>query len=157
MTDISHSKKVNVVLIILGSVAVVFVVFALGVYVGYRKAIFASGRSDNYYRNFLGGVAPEPGPAFMGGMPGNTHGVVGTVVDVASSSIVVRDQDSDEESVQILPGTVIRIMDQTIGVDGVVVGDHVAVIGEPTSAGQIDAHFMRVFSATSSGAPVQAL
>ncbi len=150
MSEISSSKKINVALIILGSIAVVFVVFALGVYVGYRKAIFASGRSDNYYRDFLGGPPPGFGPAAVGGMPGNTHGIIGTVVDVASSSIVVRDSDNDEESVQILPGTVVRLMDQTIDSNGIVVGDGVAVIGEPTDEGQIGAHFVRIFPVSSS-------
>jgi len=150
MSNISHSKKVNVALIILGSIAIIFIVFALGVYVGYRKAVFASGRSDNYYQDFLGNAPPGFGPVPIGGMPGNTHGIIGTVIGVASTSIVVRDSDNDEQSVQILPDTIIRLMDKTIDVGGVAVGGAVAVIGEPTSAGQIGAHFIRIFGASSS-------
>jgi len=150
MSDTSHSKKTNVALAIFGSIAVVFVVFALGVYAGYRKAIFATGRSDNYYRDFLGGAPSDFAPANAPGMPLNTHGIVGTVIDVASTSIVVRDSDNDEESVQILPGTIIRMMDRTIDVDGIAVGDTVAVIGEPASDGQIGARFVRIFTASSS-------
>ncbi len=150
MNDISHSKKMNAILIILGSIAVVFVVFALGVYVGYRKAIFASGRSDNYYRDFLGGTPPAGVMGFTSGMPGDTHGVIGTVIDIGSSSVVVEDANSDEESVVISSGTVIRMQNETIGIDGFTTGEGIVVIGEPNDSGQIEAHFVRVFPATSS-------
>lgn len=146
MTDISHSRKVNAIIIILGSMAVILVIFALGVYVGYQRAIFASGRSDNYYRDFMGGMSEG---TFAPGMPGNTHGVVGTVIDVGSSSIIVEDQNNDEESVAVSTSTVIRMMDKTIDVSGLSAGEGVAVIGEPNGNGQIDAHFVRIFPSTS--------
>ena len=150
MSDLSHSKKLNVVLIALGTVAVIFVVFSLGVYVGYRKAIFASGRSENYYRDFFGGAPPGFGPGSAPGMPGPTHGIVGTVIDIASSSITVRDQDSNEQSVEIMPDTVIRRMGETIEEGGIDIDDSVTVIGQPNAAGQIEARFIRVFSSSSS-------
>lgn len=146
MSDITRSKKINVVLIILGSVAVIFVVFSLGIYVGYRKALFAAGKSQDYYRDFFG-AAPM---GFMAGMPGATHGIAGTVIDIAGPNITVKDQNNDEESVEVSSDTVIRRMSATIDEDGIVIGDSVTVIGEPTDAGQIEARFIRVFSSSSS-------
>jgi len=128
-------------LIILGSVALIFVIFALGIYVGYERAMFASGRSDNYYRNFMG-ASP------MGF--GDSHGVVGTVIDVSTSSLTVRDPDNDEESVVVATDTIIRMFDRTLDIKGLVPGEGVAVIGSPNEDGQIEARFVRIFPSTSS-------
>ena len=70
---------------------------------------------------------------------------VGTVIDVASSSIAVRDGNNDEASVVVSSDTVIRYLGETIGEDGVVVGEGVTVIGQPNESGQIEARFIRGF------------
>ncbi len=150
MNNAPHTKKINVPLIILGSTAIIFVVFALGVYVGYRKAVFVSGRGNRYDQYFSGGPIPGSAPGFMSGMPGSTHGIVGVVVDVSSSSILVRSPDNDEESVSILQDTVVRMMAQTVGAGSIAVGDAVAAIGQPTADGQIAARFIRILEASSS-------
>jgi len=148
MSESPHAKKINAVLIIVGSIGILLIVFALGIYVGYTKATFVSDRGSNYYRDFLGGT---PGLGMgASGMPGATHGIIGTVIEVASTSLVVRDNDNDEESIALPSDITIRMLDRTIDPGGIVVGDKIAVIGDPTSNGQIDAHFMRVFPASSS-------
>src|SRR5579871_2853933 len=147
MKEFSRSKTVLAALWILGIVAAVFVVFSLGIYVGYEKALFAEGHSQSYYQAFYGDH-PGFGPGPMEGFPGNAHGIVGTVIDITSSSIAVRDGDNDEASVEILPDTIIRRMADTIDETGIQTGDGIAVIGEPNISGQIEARFIRIFPAS---------
>jgi Domain of unknown function (DUF5666) len=142
MSNFLHSSKTKTVLIILGSIVLLLVVFGFGIAVGYYHAIFASRFGQNYYHNFYGGT---PGLA-----PMNEHGIVGTVIDVSSSSISVSDQGNNEQSVAILGNTVIRDVNNTITVSGIIPGDQVTVIGEPNTEGQIQARFIRVFDASSS-------
>ena len=83
-------------------------------------------------------------------MPTAIHGVVGTVIDVGTSTISVNDQQHNEQSIVISSGTVIRDGDSDVVIMNVAVGDGIAVIGEPTSEGQINARFIRVlFTSTS--------
>lgn len=141
-----RANKVNAAIAITGTIALVFVIFALGIYVGYRKAMFASDRGASYDRSVFGGTPPW----LAGGMPGSAHGVIGTVVDVATTSLVVEDGNSDEEWVEVPSTTIIRMYDRTMGEDGMQVGERVVVIGQPGADGEIQARFIRVFPATSS-------
>ena len=144
MSNFLHSHTTRAVLIILGAIVLLFVVFGVGIAVGYYHAIFASRFGENYYHNFYGG-APTSGLA-----PMNEHGIVGTVIDVSSSSISVKDQGDNEQSVAILGDTVIREVNNTITINDIMPGDQVTVIGEPNTEGQIQARFIRVFDASSS-------
>jgi len=83
-------------------------------------------------------------------MPAAMHGVVGTVIDVGSSTISVKDQQDNEQSVAISSGTVIRDGDSDVAIMDVAPGDQIAVIGEPNNAGQISARFIRVLSTPTS-------
>lgn len=144
MSNFLHSNKTRAVLIILGGIVLLFIAFGLGIAVGYYHAIFASRFGENYYHNFYGG-APTPGLA-----PMNEHGIVGTVIDVSSSSISVKDQGDNEQSVEVLGNTVIREVNNTITINNIVPGDQITVIGEPNTQGQIQARFIRVFNTSSS-------
>jgi hypothetical protein len=151
MSNFLRSKKTKATLIILGAIALLLLVFGLGISVGYRKAIFASRYGENYYLNFSG--APPGG--FFGLMTGGTmpmsgHGLVGIVIDLASSTISVRDQNNTEQSVHVSADTVIREMNATVPVNDVEVGDPITVIGEPNEVGQIEARFIRIFEASTS-------
>jgi hypothetical protein len=150
MSNFLESKTVRAVLWILGGLIVLFVVFGLGIAVGYQRAGFAAGFEKNYFRNFYGAVPQGP----MGTMPQPVqvaiHGVVGTVIDVGSSTISLKDQQDNEQSVAIPSGTVIRSGDSNVTIADVAVGDQIAVIGEPSSVGQIEAHFIRILSTSSS-------
>jgi hypothetical protein len=83
-------------------------------------------------------------------MPVATHGVVGTVIDLGTSTISVKDQQGNEQSVAVSSDTDIRNGNGNSMIGDVVVGDQIAVIGEPNSEGQIDAHFIRILRAPSS-------
>jgi len=142
MKDLLQSKKIKAILLILGAVIVLLVVFALGAAVGYHRALFSTRFGEDYYRNFYGGSA---GPMAM-----SMHGVAGEVIDVATSTISVRDANGNEESVAIIPDTVIREGDTTIMLNAVTVGETLTVIGGPNANGQIEARLIRIFPATSS-------
>lgn len=150
MNTLLESKKIRAVLWILGGLIVLFVVFGLGIAVGYDRAGFATGFDRNYYRIFFGG--PPTGPIGMMAppMPGAIHGVVGTVIDVGTSTISVTDEKNNEQSVLVSSGTVIRDGDSDSVIGDIAVGDQIAVIGEPDNNGQIDARFIRIISTSSS-------
>ncbi len=150
MSNFLESKRVRAVLWILSGLIVLFVVFGLGIAVGYERAGFAAGFDRNYYQIFFGG--PPGGPIGMMAPPmqGAIHGVVGTVIDVGTSTISVTDQKNNEQSVAVSSGTVIRDGDSDSAIGDIAVGDQIAVIGEPDSNGQIGARFIRILSAVSS-------
>jgi hypothetical protein len=150
MNNLLESKVVRTVLWILGGVIVLFVAFGLGIAVGANRARFAAGFDDNYYHNFYGA---QGGGGPMGSSmppPLATHGIVGTVIDLESPLISVKDQANNEQSVQISSGTVIREGGDTIMIGDIMIGDQIAVIGDPNDQGQVVARFIRVFPAASS-------
>jgi uncharacterized membrane protein len=150
MSNFLESRKVRAVLWILGGLVVLVVVFGLGITVGYDRAGFASGFDRNYFRIFFG--APPGGPVGLMAppMPVATHGVVGTVIDLGTSTISVKDQQGNEQSVAVSSDTDIRNGNGNIMIGDFVVGDQIAVIGEPNGDGQIDAHFIRILRTPSS-------
>jgi len=151
MSNFLESRTVRTILWVLGGLIVLFVVFGLGIAVGYERAGFAAGFDRNYYRIFFGGPPPDGAVGMMAPpMPAAIHGVVGTVIDLGTSTISVADRQDNEQSVVISPGTVLRNSDGTITIAGIAVGDTIAVIGEPNSEGQIDARFIRIISDSSS-------
>jgi uncharacterized membrane protein len=150
MSNFLESKVVRTILWVLGGLIVLVVVFGLGIAVGYDRAGFASGFDQNYYRNFYG--AP-PGSAIglmAPPMPVATHGVVGTVIDLGTSTISVKDQQGNEQSVAVSSDTDIRNGNGNSMIGDVAVGDQIAVIGEPNSAGQVNARFIRILRTPSS-------
>ncbi len=150
MSNFLESKKVRAILWILGGLIVLVVVFGLGIAVGYDRAGFASGFDQNYFRIFYGAAPDGPVGLMAPPMPVATHGVVGTVIDLGTSTISVKDQQGNEQSVAVSSGTDIRNGNGNIMIGDVVVGDQIAVIGEPNGEGQIDAHFIRILSVLSS-------
>jgi hypothetical protein len=150
MKDFLSSPKFKKTLWIVGGIAAVFLVFGFGIAVGYHKALFSSSWGQNYYRNFYGGAHGGPMGALDAHAPWNAHGTEGSVIDVSSSTISLRDGDNNERSVEISSDTVIRKMDTTVSIAAVNVGDMVTVIGEPNGNGQVRAKFVRVFGSSSS-------
>jgi hypothetical protein len=135
MKNFLESKKTRAVIFTLGGIAGALLIFGGGVAVGYQKAIFSSSEGMNYQHNF--GMGLQRGP--------NAHGVMGDVIDVASSSFSVTDSDNDEHSIVITSDTVIRDVDQTVSVSEIAPGSRVVVIGAPNADGQVEARFVRVF------------
>ena len=150
MSNFLESKIVRTILWILGGLIVLVVVFGLGIAVGYDRAGFASGFDQNYFRIFYGAAPGGPVGLMAPPMPVAIHGVVGTVIDLGISTISVENQQGNEQSVTISSSTAIRNGNDNIMIGDVAVGDQIAVIGEPNSEGQIDAHFIRILRTPSS-------
>jgi Domain of unknown function (DUF5666) len=150
MSNFLESKKVRAVLWILGGLIVLCLVFGLGIAVGYGRAGFAAGFDRNYYRNFYGASPSAPMGFTAGTVPVASHGIVGTVIDIGSSTISVEDGKNNEQSIVVSSATVIREENNTIQIGVINVGDQITVIGEPNDQGQIAARFIRIFPTTAS-------
>lgn len=142
MKEFMASRWVRWAAGILAALVIFFLAFGLGVSVGYQKAIFASVWGRNYELNFSG---PHPRGMTLMAAGGAMHGTAGTVMDVASSTLAVRDNDDDEQSVVVTTDTIIKEMDTTTSWNNLMVGDRVVVIGAPNDTGQVEAQFIRVF------------
>ena len=153
MSNFLESTIVRTILWVLGGLIVLVVVFGLGITVGYDRAGFASNFNQNYYRDFYGAAPSGPVGLMAPPMPVAIHGVVGTVIDLSTSTISVKDKQGNEQSVAVSSGTDIRNGNGNSTIGDIAVGDQIAVIGEPNSEGQIDAHFVRILRTPSSTTP----
>jgi hypothetical protein len=149
MSNFLASRKVRLVLWILGSLIILFVVFGLGIAVGYDRAGFAAGFEKNYSHMFYGASPGGMVGLVAPPMPGAIHGVVGTVIDLGTSTISVEDQENNEQSVEVPAGTVIRQGNSNIVIGAIEIGDQLTVIGDPNEQGQVVARFIRIFPASS--------
>ncbi len=121
--------------------------FGLGLTVGFRKADFAYRWAENYNRNFAG---PKKGFLRLGPIGPeftSTHGIIGTVLKVEGDTVVIKgDTDSTEKTIVTDSSTSIRKNQDNLKLTDIKPGDHLVIIGSPTSQGQIQAKFIRVFS-----------
>ena len=145
------SKKFKSILYIIGILAVVFVVFEMGMMAGFRKASFGREWGDNYERNF---GFPAMGPQMMGGEfggPGNfpnAHGAIGKIIKIELPNIIVQDEkDNTEKNVLTTDKTEIKIGRDTQVVSELKLDDHIVVIGSPNTSGQLEARLIRILPA----------
>lgn len=132
----------NIALSVAG-VIVLLLVFMAGQYVGFHKATYSYQWGDRYWQSF-GGPRPGPGPMMEGRgfMPG--HGTVGSIVKVASGSLLIKDAGGVEKEVTLTKDTAVRKFDQTITASQLQVNDFVTIVGAPTQNGTIEAKLIRV-------------
>lgn len=150
--DFLKPPKTKTLLWILCGVLAVLVAFGTGILVGYHRAIFASDFGAGYYRSMYG----DPGQPMLGMMgygPLTMHGVSGEVLDVSSGTVIVQETNGNEASILVLSGTPIRDMNNNVSIGDIEPDDHIVAIGEPDGNGEVEAHFIRVFEASSSYPP----
>lgn len=144
IAEFFQNKKIKWVMIGLGALAVLLLVFQLGLYVGYRKATFTFRWGDSYHRVFGG-----PKEGFLRNFGGreliNGHGTVGDILSITGQSMVIKGPDNVEKVVSISDSTVIRKGWQNLKFTDLKVGDRVVVIGSPKDDGSVSANFIRVF------------
>ncbi len=134
---------------IFAAIVIFLLAFGFGVSVGYQKAIFASEWGRNYELNFAGVRPPvEINPEMEGG---DMHGVAGTVIDISTTTLAVKDDNNDERAIVLAPDVVIKKADATVLLSSLAIGDHIVAIGAPNEEGQVEAHFIRVFPAPGPG------
>ncbi len=118
-------------------------VFKVGEVVGIKKANFSCRWSDNYHQNFGG-----PKQGFMQGFGDKdfmeANGVVGNIIDIATSSVTIKGRGDVEKIVLITQDTVIKKLQETIFLTDLQVDEMVVVIGEGNNQGQIEAKLIRV-------------
>lgn len=145
LAEALNSKVFKGILITLGSLVILLMVFRLGMVVGFQKANFSYQWGENYHTVFGG-----PRHGWLQQMDKddyiNGNGVVGSVLQVNSSTLTIRGNDNTEKSVIIDNQTVIEKNHQTIKLTDIKNNEQVIVIGTPSSTGQIDAMFVRVFN-----------
>jgi hypothetical protein len=155
---IFRSRWFRWVVIGIAEFALMMLVFWAGMSVGLNKANFNYRWGEQYHMLFggpRGGWFGGPGMMMGGRGPFSgrdnfvaPHGVVGTVLSADTSTIVIKDQrTNNEQSLVITPNTTIRKGDDTIKPTDLKASDRVVVIGAPSSSGQIEVQFMRVFDA----------
>lgn len=135
-----HVRKI---LIGLGIAIVALLIFQAGMMVGYHKARFAGNFGNNFERNFLGPRDHGMGMMFGKKMPGG-HGAVGKIINIALPELTIAGPDNLEKTISIGTSTLVRRFQDETQASTLKVGEFVVVIGNPTTAGQIEAKLIRV-------------
>lgn len=148
----SKNNNMRIAAIVVGSVILVLVIFSAGVSVGIHKARFSNKFAENYERNFMG---PKGGPMmdgpgeFFDDMGGrgwrNAHGIAGTIVSIADNSIVIKDRDDKENTIDVNDNTIIKDGRDSIKITDLKNDERIVVMGKPGDNGAINADLIRVF------------
>lgn len=145
---IVQSKVFKGIAIGIGVLLILSVGFKMGLIIGAKKADFSCRWSDNYHRNFGG-----PNGGMMMGFKDrefiDANGTVGQIIQMTSSSLIVKGVNDVEKIILITDKTNIQRFRDTIKITDLMVNDNVIVIGEPNNDGQIEAKFVRVMPAMS--------
>jgi hypothetical protein len=151
-----RSKTFVIIIITLFGLALLAGAFALGTFVGYKKAAFSYRWGENYHLNFGG---PKMGflrqmEDFGGGDFIEGHGTFGRIIKIDGSTLIIESRDKVEKVVLVKDDTEIQKLRNTLKIDDLKVGDYAVVIGEPNDLGQIEAKFIRVMPVSPRGGPV---
>ena len=134
--------------IILVSLFILVAVFHIGLIVGSHKALFTHEWNQNYHRNFGNPYREEKNirvsPFGMMDMIG-AHGSAGSLIKIDGLTLVIKGNDETEKTIVTDQNTTFRKKHDTLQLQDLHVGDHLVIIGSPSSTGQIEAKFVRVF------------
>ena len=142
-TEKFTTKKIKILLGVLGGIILALCFFQAGVFVGFHKARFDIHAGNMYYRPFDKNqrMAPWgiPPSEFSGG-----HGVIGKIVKIELPKIIVADKDNIEKEVLISSSTIIRKFRDTITPQNIDTDDFIIVLGSPNDNGEVVAKFIRL-------------
>lgn len=144
ITHISESKRFKTIITIIVALVGALVIFQVGVFVGYRKAVFSEGLGDNYYRAFSPREKGMMGPGFDGDNVPGGHGAVGKVIKISLPALIVEGPDNIEKQIILTDDTLIRRFKEAVLPADLKVGDYVVVIGSPNKNGQVEAGLIRL-------------
>jgi hypothetical protein len=137
--------KSKTILWAVGGLIVLLLVFKAGMSVGYKKAGFSYRWGENYHRNFSG-----PRHGFMNDFFSDkkdfieSNGAFGQIISVNGGTIVMRGRDNVEKIVLVKEDTTITRFREKVELSALKADDFIVAIGEPNSAGQIEARFIRI-------------
>jgi hypothetical protein len=143
LKNISESKVVRDIIIIIGIIIVALSILFIGINIGERRARFAGEFGDNYQRNFLGPRGSMMGGYFGQMLPGG-HGATGNILSINLPQIIINGPDNLEKTILVGTSTMIRQFQQNIQSTDLKTGDFVTVLGNPNNSGQIEAALIRV-------------
>jgi hypothetical protein len=156
LKEFFQSKAFSILLYSMGVILLGFVIFTMGLLMGYHQASVSYRWGENYYRNFVGG--PKEGD-FQGlGRKEfiNGHGLLGTILSITavndtdtngatgSKILVVKDKDNTEIIVLVTPATAIRKDRDTVSLQDLQVSMNIVALGSPNDQGQIEAKLIRI-------------
>ncbi len=142
------TRSLTVALAAVLLVALLILVFSIGIVVGQMRANFSFRWAENYHRNFAG-----PSRGFFGNFPAadfmNSHGIFGPIISINGATVIVKGEDNVEQTISISSTTTIVGTAGTLKSSDLKVGDMIVIIGSPNQQGQIDAKFIRLLPANS--------
>ncbi|MFZ1987566.1 MAG: hypothetical protein WAV21_00830 [Minisyncoccia bacterium] len=137
-----RSKRITLVLKIMGAFVIALFIFQAGVAVGIHKASFAYHWQKNYDRNF-----GAPGMFDMGVMRGpNPHGAAGEIISVSESGFTIAGGKEPEKIILVDEKTIIRdAMIDSPTLKDISPGMFAIVLGDPNNEqGEVHARFVRI-------------
>jgi hypothetical protein len=129
------------------ALAMLLLVFKLGIIVGRHQAGFAERFGDNYHRTFI-----DPHSRFWNELsdrrpPPNQHGAVGKIVSLTPTLAVIAGPDQLERSIELqATSTLVRRFRDEATLADLHVGDQVVVLGTPATDGAITATLIRIIT-----------
>jgi hypothetical protein len=167
MSDIKTlvvSKTFKTILWGIGGLIIILGTFAAGIRVGLHKARYSYQWGANYERNFMGqgqhgmmGARGPIGPGGFNGGPGgmmrdfegrdfrNAHGIAGAIVSITDNSIVIKDRDNKENTVNVSDKTIIKSGKSDIRISDLKADERIVVMGTPDDKGVVNADLIRIF------------
>ncbi len=139
-----NSKIPIKILYWVGSIIILFIVFSLGMSVGFHKASFGRAWGDNYEKNF--GMIPGH-PGFGKDNFPNSHGAIGKIIKIELPTIIIQDKNNTEKIILLREDTKIQKMMQIIKTNELAINEFAVIIGSPNDQGQIEAKLIRIIPA----------
>lgn len=169
INQIFNSKIFRGSVIVIAVLVVVLLIFAGGMFVGFKKANFSNRFAENYRRDFgdprNGIIRKFGGKDFI-----NPHGVAGVIIKIElatidksgqfdnnasrlpdkatprlAATLIVKGQDNMEKTVLVTNLTMINKNRTVFKSADLKVDDKITIIGAPNELGQIEARLIRIF------------
>lgn len=144
MRTLVQSPRLQRLLIGVGALFVLLAAFTGGVRLGERKARRLTGWCEGYQRVFGTKKTFRTPPPFTHTPLPASHGVFGKVISLSDDTLAVQDKLGLEQIVRVSSSTAIRMGRDLIKLEELRPGFEVAVFGNPSADGFIDAHLIRL-------------
>lgn len=138
------SERGRKTLYALGALFLAILIFHAGVAVGSHRHV----RGKSEMEHGWGFRGPGFDVKFPRGFIAGSHGAVGIIVSVGSSSITLRTRDGETQTVLLTNTTVTRSESGDASSTTLSVGQHIIILGSPSDAGALTADLIRILPDT---------